>query len=48
MTDIVSVPSGNFTPGSLRRAPVPSVALINAAWNQANQKFDCSRPKWGW
>lgn len=38
MTDIVSVPSGNFTPGALAALSYPA-GLINAAWNQANSKF---------
>ena len=46
MTDIVSVPSGNFTPGAYAALQYPA-ALINAAWNQANQKFDLFEAKMG-
>ena len=38
MTDIVSVPT-ETSPQGPRHAGVPA-ALINAAWNQANTKFD--------
>lgn len=37
MADIVSVPEGNFTPGA-KAALDNTVALINASWDQANQK----------
>ena len=46
MTDIVSVPSGNFTPGAYAALQYPA-ALINAAWNQANQKFELFEAKMG-
>ena len=44
MTDIVSVPT-ELHPGP-RHAGV-SAALINAAWNQANTKFDLFEYKMG-
>ncbi|WP_273703314.1 hypothetical protein, partial [Candidatus Accumulibacter vicinus] len=46
MTDIVSVPTGNFTPGARATLEFPA-ALINAAWNQANTKFDLFEYKMG-
>ena len=46
MTDIVSVPTGNFTPGPAPRWSSGG-ALINAAWNQANAKFDLFEYKMG-
>ena len=39
MTDIVSVPTGELPPGARATLEFPA-ALINAAWNQANAKFD--------
>jgi len=38
MTDIVTVPAGDFTPGALATLQFPA-SLINAAWGQANDKF---------
>ena len=38
MADIVSVPSGNFTPGALATLQY-SAAVINATWNLANTKY---------
>lgn len=46
MTDIVSVPTGNFTPGARATLEFPA-ALINAAWNQANAKFELFEYKMG-
>ena len=46
MTDIVSVPTGNFTPGARATLEFPA-ALINAAWNQANAKFELFEDKMG-
>jgi hypothetical protein len=37
MADIVTVPSGDFTPGALAALTYPA-EMINAAWNQANSK----------
>jgi hypothetical protein len=44
MTDIVSVPEGDFTPGALATLQFPA-ALINAAWGQANDKYDLHAEK---
>lgn len=44
MSDIVTVPEGNFTPGALA-ALQNTAALINASWNQANMKTDSFEAK---
>lgn len=46
MTDIVTVPEGDFTPGALAALQFPA-ALINAAWTQANEKFASFEAKMG-
>lgn len=38
MSDIITVPTGNFAPGALATLQYPAW-LINASWNQANDKY---------
>lgn len=44
MTNIVTPPAGDFTPGAKATLDY-SAAVINAAWNQANAKYDTFETK---